>query len=95
MQRLKTVALFLVDALAKTMLFCGFFLSALVFAQEPPSGGNSTPPPPNGGFVRDVPDVGIDNYFGLMLAVLCGFLLLKKKRLFQQKASNHSILKQQ
>jgi hypothetical protein len=92
MQKLKTIAFYLVEALAKTMLFCSFLVFQIGFSQPP---GGSAPPPPNGGFVRDVPEAGIDSLFWLVLGFLYGFFLLKKQHLFQQKAPNHSVLKKQ
>lgn len=77
---------------AKKILFCSLLLCGVGFGQ--PS-ENNAPPPPNGGFVNDVPEVGIDNNFWFMITILCGLLLLKKYHLFQQKASNYSVLKQQ
>lgn len=75
------------------MLLC-MLLSYSGFSQGPP--GDSAPPPPNGGFVRDVPEVGIDNKLWLVIAVLFAVSSgIRKTKFCQQKKRNQSILKPQ
>ncbi len=79
---------------SRIVLLGCFLLSYSSFSQEPP-GGNA-PPPPNGGFVRDVPEVSIDNKLWLVIAVLFAVSWgISKTKLRQQKQGNQSILKPQ